>query len=48
MVIFIIVKIIPLLAIQELLILVLNVCDLLSVEEFSRPFSRDGSFVKSA
>ena len=47
MVTFVIIKRIPLLAIQELLILILNVCDLLSVEEVSRPFSRDRNFVKS-
>ena len=48
MVIFVITKRIPLLAIQEPLIFVLNVYDFLSVEEFSRQFSRNRSFVKSA
>ena len=46
-VIFVITRRIPPIAIQELVIFVLNVRDFLSVEEFSRPFSRDRSFVKS-
>ena len=47
MVIFVITRRIPPIAIQELLIYVLNVRDFLSVEEFSRPFSINRSFVKS-
>ena len=47
MVIFVITRRIPPIAIQELLIFVLNVRDFLSVEEFSRPFSINRSFVKS-
>ena len=43
MVIFVTTKRIHLLAIQELIIFVWNVYDLLSVEEFNRPFSRDRS-----
>ena len=47
MVIFVITRRIPPIAIQELLIFVLNVRDFLSVEEFSRPFSINRSLVKS-
>ena len=48
MVVFVITKRTPLPAFLELLIFVLNVCDLLSVEKFSKPFSGDRSFVKTA